>query len=165
VDSLDIFAELFIGFAGFSGIVAALRGNRDKEWHEIDRTRLVALIASSIIGIFSAILPKALDNLEIDERFVWRISCGFIATSMLVMFAWTIRRIRQTNAFAHSDFSPIFIIGASLFIFPLIAILSLSALAVYFEANIGLFGMGLLANLIVCSGMFVLLLRLVLRDA
>ena len=165
MDSLDIFAELFIGFAGFSGIVAALRGNRDREWHAVDRTRLVALIASSILGMLAAILPKLLYNLGFDESSIWRISSGFLATPMLIMFGLTVRRIRQTKAFEHSDFSPAFIIGASLFIIPTIVALVLSSLSVYFEAGIGLFGLGLLANLIICSGMFVLLLRLVLRDA
>ena len=84
---------------------------------------------------------------------------------MLIMFGLTVGRIRQTKAFEHSDFSPAFLIGASLFIFPIIVVLVLSSLSVYFEAGIGLFGLGLLANLITCSGMFVLLLRLVLRDA
>ena len=165
MDSLDIFAELFIGFAGFSGIVAALRGNRDREWHAVDRTRLVTLIASSILGMLAAILPKLLYNLGFDESSIWRISSGFLATLMLIMFGLTVSRIRQIKAFEHSDFSPAFIIGASVFIIPTVVALVLSSLSVYFEAGIGLFGLGLLANLIICSGMFVLLLRLVLRDA
>jgi hypothetical protein len=165
VDSLDIFAELFIGFAGFSGIVAALRGSRDREWHAIDRTRLIVLIASSILGIFAAVLPKSLHNFGADDSSIWRISSGFLATLMLIMFGLVAKRFRQTKAFEHRDFSPVFTVAAGLFILPTIIVLALSALNVYFEANIGLYSLGLLANLVICSGMFVLLLRLVLRDA
>ena len=165
MESLDIFAELSIGFAGFSGIVAALRGSQNRDWHAIDKTRLIALVASSITGIFAALLPNILHNLELVEPQIWRVSSGLLAAFTLAMFVWVAIRIRQTRALQHHDFSPIFIVIASIVVLPTTLVLLLSTFGVLFKPGIGIFTLGLAGNLFISAGMFVLLIRLVLRDA
>ena len=165
MDSLDIFAELSIGFAGFSGIVAALRGSQNRGWHEIDKTRLVTLVASSIIGIFAALLPDILRNLEFGEFQIWQVSSGLLATFTLAMLVWGGIRFRQTNALQNQDFSPVFSFIAFIIMIPIILVLFLSAFGLLFDPSIGIYSLGLAGNLFVSAGMFVLLIRLVLRDA
>jgi len=48
---------------------------------------------------------------------------------------------------------------------PTTALLLLSSFGVLFEPSIGIYSMGLAGNLFISAGMFVLLIRLVMRDA
>ena len=122
-------------------------------------------VASRHIGIFAALLPKILHNLEIAERLTWQFSSAFLATFTFVMFVWMFSRIRKTNALQHQDFSPLFIVLASMVVLPIATLLLISSFGLLFEPSIGIYSMGLAANLFISAGMFVLLIRLVLRNA
>ena len=73
-DELLTIAELAIGIAGFSGIIAAfLQGGG---LHPFDRFRFVNLFITVFAALVLAFLPLLLDGFISPEEKLWRISSG-----------------------------------------------------------------------------------------
>ena len=53
MNSLEIYSEIFIGFVGFSGVLAALGVRNDSVWSVVDKNRFIILIFASFSGVFS----------------------------------------------------------------------------------------------------------------
>tara|TARA_B100000780_G_scaffold277862_1_gene249628 strand:- start:171 stop:608 length:438 start_codon:yes stop_codon:yes gene_type:complete len=101
---LNIFTKISVGLAGFSGIVVALRESQNENWHEIEKTRLIALIAASIMGTLAALLPTVLHKLEAGVRLAWQVLSVSLGTLTFVGFIWLYSRVRETRALQHQDF-------------------------------------------------------------
>ena len=64
VDALVGIAEICVGIAGFSGVVAALQW-RD-HWHAWDRVRTASLLAISFGAVVFSLFPLALDSFGVS---------------------------------------------------------------------------------------------------
>ena len=81
--ALFIVAEVSIGLAGFSGVVAALHGRDD--WHPLDVWRVVNLLLISFGTLVLALVPVALHSFGISGSPLWRISSGIGVASGIVI--------------------------------------------------------------------------------
>ena len=80
--ALYIVAEVSIGLAGFTGVIAALQG-RDG-WHPIDVWRVVALLCITFSALFLALIPVGLHAAGLSDSSVWRISGGLGVAAIVV---------------------------------------------------------------------------------
>ncbi len=70
-DALAAFAEIGIGLAGFSGLVAAFVQHSGEPWREDQKARIVLLIVMSFGMIICALLPYALTGISTAPALVW----------------------------------------------------------------------------------------------
>jgi len=70
-DSLFSIAEISIGLAGFSGLVAAFVQHEGQTWRADQKARIVLLIMLSFGVIVGALLPYALSGVSSDPALVW----------------------------------------------------------------------------------------------
>ena len=56
-DVLTILAEIFVAFAGFTGIVAALGHRSEGKWRPVDVIRFRALLEASLAGLVLSVAP------------------------------------------------------------------------------------------------------------
>jgi len=70
-DSLFSIAEISIGLAGFSGLVAAFVQHEGQTWRADQKARIVLLIVLSFGVIACALAPYALSGISTSPRLVW----------------------------------------------------------------------------------------------
>jgi hypothetical protein len=70
-DSLLAIAEVGIGLAGFSGLVAAFVQHSGQSWRPDQKARIVLLIVLSFGVIVSALTPYALSGVTTAPSLVW----------------------------------------------------------------------------------------------
>lgn len=92
-------AEVAIGFAGFSAVVAALfRRRRTGDTMPFDEVRFLVMLEFSLTVLVFSLLPLALDVLGIDENRAWRVAsrlfAGFLTFHLVGDYFLTIRRKR-----------------------------------------------------------------------
>lgn len=92
-------AEVAIGFAGFSAVVAALfRRRRTGDAMPFDEVRFLVMLEFSLTVLVFSLLPLALGLFEIGEERVWRIASGLLAAFLIFHlvgdYFLTIRRKR-----------------------------------------------------------------------
>jgi len=90
-DSLFSIAEIGIGLAGFSGLVAAFVQHPGQSWRKDQKTRIVLLIALSFGMIVSALAPYALSGISTSPALVW--GAPMLAFSILclgLLVYWTV---------------------------------------------------------------------------
>lgn len=81
---LVILAEVAIGFAGFSAVVAALFRRRKREGSmPFDEVRFLAMLEFSLEVLIFSLLPLALSLLGIAEESVWRSVSALLAAVLL----------------------------------------------------------------------------------
>lgn len=76
-DALQTLAEIALGFAGFSGVVVALRPEPGQGSQAF--LRIVNLLGTSLTCLFFALLPLGLLQLDLREDLVWRACAGLFA--------------------------------------------------------------------------------------
>lgn len=91
-DTLIGIAELSVGLAGFSGVVAALQA-RDR-WNPWDRLRTGSLLAVTLGALVLSLLPVVLDSLGASRELVWRCSSASILGYGL---SYVVAIVRATN--------------------------------------------------------------------
>jgi hypothetical protein len=156
---LEIFAELFIGFTGFSGVIAALRGGQNVQLSETDKARIMILVSVSVMGIFASLLPMLLEAILGDTN--WQLANGILGFFMLGSAVVGILWVRQRGIDRSKEFSRFFgLIAGSVFL-SITTILCISGLDIGIQASYGIYCLGLSTCLFICAGMFVLLIRLV----
>ena len=69
-------AAVAVTLIGFSGVVTALDLRRDNSWRRADSIQLFALVAPSIVTLFSAFVPIIVESLTENSDFVWQASNG-----------------------------------------------------------------------------------------
>lgn len=72
-DALFSIAEIGIGLAGFSGLVAAFVQHPGQSWRADQKARIVFLIILSFGMIVTALLPSALSGISSSPAVVWGI--------------------------------------------------------------------------------------------
>jgi hypothetical protein len=65
-------ASIAVAFAGFTGIVVALRKPTDARATAFDRSRMLDLLLASLGATFFAFLPETVFAFEVDESSGWR---------------------------------------------------------------------------------------------
>jgi hypothetical protein len=92
-------AEVAIGFAGFSAVVAALfRRRRTGDMMPFDEVRFLVMLEFSLTVLVFSLLPLALDVLGLDESRAWRVAsrlfAGFLIFHLIGDYFLTIKRKR-----------------------------------------------------------------------
>jgi len=82
-ESLASIAEIGIGLAGFSGLVAAFVQHSGESWRADQKARIVLLIALSFGLIVCALAPYALSGVSTSPAVVW--GAPMVAFSALCM--------------------------------------------------------------------------------
>lgn len=109
-DELLTIAEIAVGIAGFSGVIAVFmeHGNLSLA----DRLRFLAVFATAFSALLLSFVPIALQYLDLSAQAVWR-------SSSLIMAAWSVlglvpyprglRRVREE--LGTSQLAPIALFG------------------------------------------------------
>jgi hypothetical protein len=135
-DILITIAEISIGLAGFSGLVAAFTQKQNRGWRSDQKTRIVFLIALSFGMIVTSLLPFAISDWSSEPRHVWGIPMVLYSTIVLGLLAYWITVSRKNGyqiQFPLASY-PILVVGTVLQILVLI-----SGLGLFMPYSPGLF--------------------------
>ena len=165
MDSLEVYSEIFIGFVGFSGIVAALGVRNDNKWSQVDKNRFILLIGCSFSGVFFSLIPQIIQHYIVDQKTAWQLALSLSGTCMIIAISAVFYFFLRTGTLHHPDFSKRFMSTAGTILFTYSSVALLAALDIYFEASFGIYAIGLMCVMLISAGMFSLLVRLILKDA
>ena len=164
-DILTILAEVFIAFAGFTGIVATLGQRSEGKWRPVDVIRFRALVEASLAGLVLCVLPFGFHQFAVAEAITWGVCSAMLAVYVVTFILKVVRNQIKLRATEDPDFVP----GVRLILILLsglvVPIQLLNAAGVGLEHTFSGFLVGLIYLLVLCSSMFVLLLRFVRTDA
>jgi hypothetical protein len=134
-----VFAEISIGLAGFTGIMAALYA-RDT-WHPFDRFRTVSLLIISFGALAFALAPHGLHLLGVPDETLWRICSGaFVAFAFVTAIA--VMRL-QPPGYSSVPFYPLVLASYAALISVAVGLFPQASSALYFAAlflNLGIAG-------------------------
>ena len=94
-DILQTIAEISIGFAGFTSVVAVLGRRATGEWTALDRFRLSQMLATSLAALLLSLLPLILAHLGLSERVSWGLASTILAAYTIFLAISSPRRIRR----------------------------------------------------------------------
>jgi len=160
-DALASIAEVAIGLAGFSGLVAAFDQRSGRSWRSDQKARIVFLVALSFGVITTSLLPLAISGWSKSASLVWgipMITCGLLTLTSLLVWIVLSRRHGYELQFPRTSIS-ILSISASL----QLAVL-LSGFGIVMPYSPALFVLGLLSILVFCANMFLAMLHITWRD-
>lgn len=155
-DSLIAIAEIGIGLAGFSGLVAAFVQQSGHEWRMEQKARIVLLIVLSFGIMISALMPFALSGTSNSPALIW--GAPMIAFSLLcisLLFYWIrVSRKHDFRILFPWISIPVMVVAALLQVICLF-----SGIGVIFPYSASLFTLGLLCVLAFGANIFVALLE------
>jgi len=93
-DSLQTIAEISIAFAGFTGLVVALRKN-DGPLTTVQKYRLQILLSLAFGAMFLSLLPDLLDNFGVAPGRIWIASNATLAAYSGIFLFWWLRSSRR----------------------------------------------------------------------
>jgi hypothetical protein len=93
-ESLQTIAEISIAFAGFSGLVVALR-RKAGPLTTVQKYRLQVLLALAFGAMFLSLLPELLDNFAVSEERTWRYASAALSLYSIIFVFWWLGRSRQ----------------------------------------------------------------------
>jgi len=160
-DALASIAEIAIGLAGFSGLVAAFVQSSGHSWKGDQKARIVFLVILSFAVITTSLLPSAISGLSASPALVWgipMIACGFVTLTSLLCWVVLSRRHHYRLQFPKTSISILSISGTLQ-----LAVL-LSGFGVVLPYSPALFVFGLLSILVFCANMFLALLHMTWRE-
>ncbi|MFV8816659.1 hypothetical protein [Haliea sp. E17] len=155
-DALAAFAEIGIGLAGFSGLVAAFVQHAGDPWREDQKARIVLLIVMSFGMIVCALLPYALAGISDAAGLVWGLPMVLFSTlclGLLVHWALVARSGRFKLHFPWISI-PVLVLAGGLQVLSL-----LSGLGVVLPYSPTIFLLGFLSLLVFGALVFVALLN------
>jgi hypothetical protein len=164
-DILTILAEIFVAFAGFTGIVAVLGQRSEGEWRPIDVIRFHSLLEASLAGLLLSVLPFSSFYFGVADTDTWRFGSAFMAIYLVFVFYKTIRKHQKLGASDDPDYVPGARLSLLILAIPVLAVLTLNALGIGLHHTFPGYLVGLIYTLILCCAMFILLLRFVRADA
>lgn len=92
--SLQTIAEISIAFAGFSGLIVALRKNIGP-LTELEKYRLQILLALAFGAMFLSFLPEVLKNLRLGALDPWVYAGSALCLYSLIFLVWWVRASRS----------------------------------------------------------------------
>ncbi len=155
-DALTTIAEVAVGLAGFSGVVAVL-GRQPGEFSRVEAGRLVVLLLSSLGALFFALIPFALFPLGLNPVSVWRTTSGLVAVFALSHLAVSYTELRRVRREAPEIYSRS-VAGTHFTILVVVLLLQLVGVAKGGELALSLYIFGLLGLLAVAAFQFVRIL-------
>ncbi|MCZ6809333.1 MAG: hypothetical protein O7D92_06190 [Proteobacteria bacterium] len=158
-------AEIFVAFAGFTGIVATLGHRSEGKWRPVDVIRFRALLEISLTGLVLSVAPFGFHYFGVAEAVNWSFGSAFLAVFIISILFRMIRKQKELRATEDPDFVP----GVRLILVflsvPVVATQFLNTIGAGLQHTFSGFLVGLIYLLILCCAMFVLLLRFVRADA
>lgn len=164
-DVLTILAEIFVAFAGFTGIVAALGQRSEGKWRPVDAIRFRALLETSLAGLVFSVTPYGFHYFGVVEAITWSFGSFLVAVYVVSALLRATQKQKELRATKDPDFVPgVRLILVSLSA-PVVAIQLLNTIGVGLQHTFSGYLVGLIYLLVLCCAMFVLLLRFVRTDA
>ena len=164
-DVLTILAEVFVAFAGFTGIVATLGQRSAGRWRPVDVIRFRGLLEASLAGLVLCVVPFGFHHFAVSETITWGFGSAFSAVYVVSFLFRIIRKQKNLGATEDPDFVPgVRLVLVTLGV-PVVATQLLNAIGAGLQHTFSGFLVGLIFLLITCCGMFVLLLRFVRIEA
>jgi len=141
--SLQTIAEISIAFAGFSGLIVALRKNTGP-LTEVEKYRLQILLTLAFGAMFLSFLPELLQNFEVEVQKIWVYASSALSVYSIVFLFWWIsasRRIMRAvpeifNWFAFSSMTVGHVVIVSLQVAVILSLFVQKGAAVYVIALI-----------------------------
>ncbi len=93
-DSLQTIAEIGIAFAGFSGLIVALRKNTGP-LTAVDKYRLQTLLALAFGAMFLSLLPETLQHFGTPVQIIWPLASTTLSVYSIVFMFWWIAMSRR----------------------------------------------------------------------
>ncbi len=93
-EALSTIAELALGLAGFTGIVAVF-GRRPGRLRPVEAYRLVILLSISCGAMFLALLPFALHRTGLEGETLWAVASGALAAYTVLFLGWMFSPTRR----------------------------------------------------------------------
>ena len=149
-------AEVSIGLAGFSGLVAAFSQRQGQAWRGDQKTRIVFLVVLSFGMIVTSLMPPALSEWSNAPSMIWGIpmtTYSILALGLLAYWVTVSRRQGYKIQFPKASY-PILLLATVLQVTVL-----LSGLGIFLPYSSGLFVLGFLAILIFGANVFLALLN------
>lgn len=155
-DSLFAIAEISIGLAGFSGLVAAFVQHSGEAWRPDQKTRIVLLILLSFGMMVGALAPYALAGLSDSPALVWGAPMiGFSLLCMSLNVYWVrVARLRGFKLLFPFTSIPILTVATGLQ-----GLVLLSGLGWVLPYSPALYVLGFLTVIVFCANMFLALLH------
>ena len=94
--TLVLFAELSVAFAGFTGVVGALRQRATDDTAARQELRL--LIEYSVLTLIKSVLPLVLLSMDLSELSAWRVASACVAIQSAT-YHWFRLAALRSNAF------------------------------------------------------------------
>lgn len=92
--SLQTIAEISIAFAGFSGLIVALR-KKAGPLTKLEKFRLQILLILAFGAMFLSFLPEVLQSLELESRDAWMYAGTVLCLYSVVFLVWWVRKSRN----------------------------------------------------------------------
>jgi len=164
-DVLTILAEVFVAFAGFTGIVATLGQRSAGRWRPVDVIRFRGLLEASLAGLVLCVVPFGFHHFAVSEAITWSFGSALLAVYVPSFVFRMIRKQKNLRATEDPDFVPGVRLVLVTLAVPVVATQLLNAIGAGLQHTFSGFLVGLIFVLIVCCAMFVLLLRFVRIEA
>ena len=163
-DTLAILAEVFVAFAGFTGIVAVLGQRSEGQWRPVDILRFQGLLGSSLAGLVFSVIPFGFHFFDVSPAITWGVLSGLLAGFIALTLLLMILKQQQIKATDDPDFVPGVRAVLMAISVPVLILLALNASGTVLEREFAGYLFGLLYLLVMCCAMFVLLLRFIRTD-
>jgi hypothetical protein len=160
-DILQTIAEVSIGFAGFTSVVAVLGRRATGEWTAIDRFRLSQMLATSLAALLLSLLPLVLAQLGFSERLSWGSASTILAAYTIFLAASSQRRIRQLPSEEQSQIMRPLLWSIQAVVAAVVSCLLINAAGVFFHQEPGPYLLGLYLLLGLSAFQFTRLLLIV----
>jgi hypothetical protein len=85
--SLQTIAEISIAFAGFSGLIVALRKNIGP-LTEVEKYRLRILLTLAFGAMFLSFLPEVLENFRLEAHDIWVYASSALCLYSIIFLGW-----------------------------------------------------------------------------
>jgi len=159
-DALPVIAEIGIGLAGFSGLVAAFVQQSGQTWRLEQKARIVLLIILSFGMMIAAMMPYALTGASESPALVWGVPMVAFSLLCIGLLGYWIRASRRHGFTLLFPAISIPIMGVA----TALQVLSLlSGFGLIFPYSPTLFVLGLLSVLAFGANIFLALLHSVWR--
>jgi len=155
-DSLFAIAEIAIGLAGFSGLVAAFVQHAGQAWQAKQKARIVFLIVISFGTIVAALTPPALSGVSSSPAVIWGVPMiAFSVFCIVLLIRWIMLSRRNGLKLLFPQYSiPIMALAVGLQVAAF-----LSGIGWMLPYSPTLFVFGFLAILVFGANMFLALLQ------
>jgi len=97
-DALLTIAEIGLVFAGFTSLIAVVRGPGRGQWRPIEWIAMWLMVGWSLASLFFSLLPVLLFHYGVSPAVLWAISSGALGLFILGFVSVMLRRLRRTHA-------------------------------------------------------------------